>query len=134
MMETINLIHFWLSYSDKDNHFDRILVAVKNVDHFFVCLESDKLRLFLLLGGTLINDNKYLKSFENAAELIFYTEEQMRKLFIYFDKRRSSLAANGASFRDAQIFSLSFAKGKSCRKFLMKGGLHTVLFIDRKCK
>ena len=34
-------------------------------------LESDKLRLFLLLDGTLIHDNEYLESLENATELIY---------------------------------------------------------------
>ena len=36
-------------------------------------LESDKLCLFLLLDGTLIDDNKYLESLETASELIVCT-------------------------------------------------------------
>ena len=47
-------------------------------------LESDKLRLFLLLDGTLIHDNEYLESLENATELIVCTEEQTQKLLFYF--------------------------------------------------
>ena len=47
-------------------------------------LESDKLRLFLLLDGTLINYNEYLERFENATELIVRTEEQAKKLVFYF--------------------------------------------------
>ena len=47
-------------------------------------LESDKLRLFLLLDGTLIHDNEYLESLENATELIVGTGEQPQKLLFYF--------------------------------------------------
>ena len=47
-------------------------------------LESDKLRLILLLDGTLINDKEYLERFENATELIVRTEEQAKKLVFYF--------------------------------------------------
>ena len=36
-------------------------------------LESIKLLLFLLLDGTLIDDNKYFKSLENATELTVCT-------------------------------------------------------------
>ena len=59
-METF--VYFWLNYSDRNNHTKRIPVAVKNTDHLFSMtgqlLESEKLRLFLLLDGTLINDNE----------------------------------------------------------------------------
>ena len=51
-------------------------------------LESDKLRLFLLLDGTLINYNEYLERFENATELIVRTEEQTKKLVCYFYIKR----------------------------------------------
>lgn len=37
-------------------------------------LESDKLRLFLLLDGTLIHDNEYLESLENSTKLNACTE------------------------------------------------------------
>ena len=47
-------------------------------------LESDKLRLFLLLDGTLIHDNEYLESLENATELTVGTGEQTQKLLFYF--------------------------------------------------
>ena len=42
-------MYFWLNFSDRDNHVQRIPVAVKNIDLLFKSLESDKLRLFLLL-------------------------------------------------------------------------------------
>lgn len=51
-------------------------------------LESYKLRLLLLLDGTLIDGNEHLGSLENAKELIAYAEEHMSKLSIYFDTRK----------------------------------------------
>ena len=44
-------------------------------------LKSDKLHLFLLLDGTRIDDNEYLKS--SNITVIYCTEEHMRKLLIY---------------------------------------------------
>ena len=85
-------MYFWLNFSDRDNHVQRIPVAVKNIDLLFKSLESDKLRLFLLLyvipslrvciwsysgthfpafglnteryflRGTIIDNNKYLQA------------------------------------------------------------------------
>ena len=59
MMET--LIHFLDNYSDKNNHTERITVAVKNIDHLFrmanEIIESDKLHLFLL-SMIIINTQK----------------------------------------------------------------------------
>ena len=59
-METF--VHFWLNYSDRNNHTEKIPVAVKNTDHLFwmtgQLLESEKLPLFLLFDGTLISDNE----------------------------------------------------------------------------
>ena len=55
MIETF--LHFWLNYSNKNNYIERIPVAVKNIEYLF-CMaselpEHDRLRLFLLLDGTL---------------------------------------------------------------------------------
>ena len=81
-METF--MYFWLNYSDKNNNIKKIPVAVKNIDHLFgmasEIIESDKLYLFLLSGGTRINDNKYLESLETATELNVSTKEQIQKL------------------------------------------------------
>lgn len=46
-------------------------------------LESDKLHLFLISGGTRIDDNKYVESIETPTELIFYTEKQMYNISTY---------------------------------------------------
>ena len=61
MIKTINFMYFWLNYSDKSNHLENILVALKNIDDLFCVasdlLESDKQYLLLLSDGTQINDN-----------------------------------------------------------------------------
>ena len=46
---------------------------------------ADNLHLFLLFGGTQIDNNEYLSSVENGTELIGCTEEQIQKLLIYFE-------------------------------------------------
>ena len=55
------------------NHTERILVAVKDIDHPFCTSnekpESDKLHLDFLLDGTRIDNDKYLESLETATEL-----------------------------------------------------------------
>ena len=90
-MEPLTFMYFWLNYCDK-NHIERIPVAVKNIDHLFrmasEIIEADRLRLFLLSGGTRIDDNEYLGSLENGTELIVCTEEQIQKLLIYFELKR----------------------------------------------
>ena len=82
---------FSLNYCDK-NHIERIPVAVKNINHLFrlasEIIEADRLHLFLLFDGTRIDDNEYLGSLENGAELIFCTEEYIQKLLIYFELKR----------------------------------------------
>ena len=35
-MKTRKFMYFRLNYSDKNNPIERILVAVKNIDHFFI--------------------------------------------------------------------------------------------------
>ena len=85
-------MYFWLNYSDK-NHIERIPVAVKNIDHLFrmasEIIEVDNLHLFLLSDGTRIDVNEYLSSLENGTELIARLEEQIQKLLIYFELKRS---------------------------------------------
>ena len=73
---------------DGNHHIERTPIAVKDIDHLY-CLaskiiEADRLHLFLLSDGTRIDDNEYLESLENGAELIVCTEE----LLIYFELER----------------------------------------------
>ena len=51
-------------------------------------IEADTLHLFLLSGGTRIDENEYLESLETETELIVCTEEQIRKLSIYFELKK----------------------------------------------
>ena len=71
-------MYFWLNYYDK-NDIKRIPVAVKDIHHLFNMaserIEADSLHLFLLYGGTPIDDNEYLESLENGTELIACTGE-----------------------------------------------------------
>ena len=88
-METYSSFqYFWLNYCDA-NHIERIPVAVKNIDRLFnmgsEIIKADKLHLFLLSDGTRIDDNEYLSSLENGAELIVFTEEQIQKFSVYFE-------------------------------------------------
>ena len=50
---------------------------MKDIDHIFnmvsEIIEADNLHLFLLSDGTRIDDNEYLSSLENGAELIVCT-------------------------------------------------------------
>ena len=93
-METLQklatFMYFWLNYCD--DHIERILVAVKNIDHLFnmasQMIEADNLQLFLLSDGTRIEDNKYLSSLGNGTELIVSTEEQIQKFSIHFGLKR----------------------------------------------
>ena len=89
--KTVTFMYFWLNYSDK-NHIERIPIGVKDIDHLFLLaseiIEADTLHLFLLSGGTRIDDNEYLESLENGTELIVCTEEQIQKLLIYFELKR----------------------------------------------
>ena len=76
-------MYFWLNYADGNNHFERIPVAVKDIDHPFLMaseiLEFDTLHLFVLSDGTRIDDDKYLESLESAAELIISIERNRSK-------------------------------------------------------
>ena len=77
-----------LNYCD-ENHIERILMSVKNIGQIFnlasEIIEADRLHLFLLSDGTRIDENEYLSSLENSTELIACMEEQIYKLFIYFE-------------------------------------------------
>ena len=94
-------MYFWLNYCDK-NHIERISIAVKNIDHLFnmvrEIIEADTLHLFLFSDGTRIDDNEYLSSLENGAELIVCTEKQIQKLLIYFESKRY-LSLKNISYR-----------------------------------
>ena len=89
--KSVTFMYFWLNYCDK-NHIERIPVAVENINHLSrlasEIIEADRLHLFLLSDGTRIDDNEYLRSLENGAELIVCTEEQIQKLLIYFELKR----------------------------------------------
>lgn len=67
-------MYIWLNHSNRNNHIKKVLLVVKNIDHIFCMaselLEFDKLCLFLILDGTLINDNGYLESLDKATVLI----------------------------------------------------------------
>ena len=81
-----------MNYCDGNHHSERIPIAMKNIGHLFhlasEIIKADRLHLFLLSGGTPIDDNEYLSSLENGTELIACTEEQIRKLLIYFELKR----------------------------------------------
>ena len=61
----VTFMYFWLHYCDK-NHIEKILVAVKNINHLFnlasEMIGADNLHLFLLFDGTGIDNNEYLNS------------------------------------------------------------------------
>ena len=51
-------------------------------------IEFDVFNLLLLSDGTRINDNEYLESLECGRELIVCTENQIWKLWAYFELKR----------------------------------------------
>ena len=73
-------MYFWLNYCD-ENHVEKILIAVKNINHLFhlasEIIEAGGLHLLLLSDGTRIDDDEYLESLE-----------QIQKLSIYFESNR----------------------------------------------
>lgn len=85
-------MYFWLIFSSKKNHFERIPVSVKNNDHLFCMtselLEPDELYLFLRSGVTQTDDLECLENLETVSELIVCTEEQLHIMSIYFDIKR----------------------------------------------
>ena len=88
--KSVVFMYFWLNYCDEN--IERIPVAVKNIDHLFnmasEIIEADRLHLFLLSDSTWIDDNEYLSSLENGTELVVCSDEQIRKLLIYFELKR----------------------------------------------
>ena len=78
----ITLMYFWLNCCD-ESHIERILVAVKDIDHLFSLagkiIKADNLHLFLLSEST-----KVLESLKNGTELIVCTEEQIQELSGFF--------------------------------------------------
>ena len=85
-------MYFWLNYCGKNHHIKRILIVLENVGHLFhlasEIIKADRLHLFLLSGGTRINEDEYLSSLENGTKLIVCMEEQIEKLPIYFEIKR----------------------------------------------
>ena len=69
--------------------------------------ESDELYLFLLLGGTPINENESLNSLETTAELIAFTEEQMHELPIYFNIKKPLQSENISSPININYFKVA---------------------------
>ena len=83
-------MYFWLNCCD-ENHVERIHIVVKNKSPFHLAseiTEVDRLHLFLLSGGTRINEDEYISRLEDATELFICTEEQIQKLSIYFELKR----------------------------------------------
>ena len=74
----ITFMYFWLNCCD-ESHIERILVAVKDIDHLFSLagkiIKADNLHLFLLSES-----RKVLESLKNGTELIVCTEEQIQEL------------------------------------------------------
>ena len=89
--DPVTFMYFWLNYCHK-NHIERILIVVKNIDHLFrlasEMIEADRLHLFSFSNGTRIDDNEYLESLENGTEWIVCTEEQIVKIYVYFELKR----------------------------------------------
>ena len=85
-------MYFWLNYCNENHHIERIPIAVKDTRHLFKManeiIEADRLHLFSLSDGTRIGDNEYLNNLVNGTELIVCTEEQIQKLWIYFELKR----------------------------------------------
>ena len=85
------LMYFWLNYCD-ENYVEGIPIAMENIGHLFhlasQIIKADRLHLFLLSDGTRIDEGEYLSSLEDGTELILCTEEQIKKLSIYFELKR----------------------------------------------
>ena len=103
-------MYFWLNYCD-ENHIERIPVALKNMDHLFnlasQLIEADRLHLFLFSDGTWIDDNEYLESLENCAELIVCTEEQIQKLSIYLELKSFKNISYALNSFKHRLFSMT---------------------------
>ena len=67
-------------------------------------VEADNLLLFLLSGGTRIDNNEYLSGLEKSTELIVCTEKQIQKLLIYFELKRYLSLRNISYLLDIDYF------------------------------
>ena len=65
-LQPTTFMYFWLNYWDENHHIERIPVAMKNMNRLLnlasEIIKADRLDLFLLSGGTRIDDNEYLGS------------------------------------------------------------------------
>ena len=108
LQKPIAFMYFWLNYCNENHHIERILIVVKDIYHFFnlasEIIEADKLYLFLLSDGIQIDDNECLSSVENGTELIICTEEQIQKLWIYFELKRYLSLKNISYLLNIQCF------------------------------
>ena len=124
MIETfqkpIVFMYFWLNYCNENYHIERIPVAVKNIDHLYniasEITEAHRFHLFLLSDSTRIDNNEYLSSLENGTELIVCTKEQIQKLLICFELKRSKNISYPLNI-DYRSFPIS---GKSLRNYLIR--------------
>ena len=133
LREPLNIIYFWLNYCDGNHHIERIPVAVKDINHLLnlasEIIETDRLPLFLLSGGTRIDHNKYLESLENSTELIVCTEEQIQKLSIYFELKRY-LSLKNISYPLDCFLTLIFIEAViSSNKFSLVQSVFNSLYI-----
>ena len=87
----MTFMYFWLNYCG-ENHIEKIPIAMENIAHLFhlasQIIKADRLHLFLLSDGTQIDEDEYLSSLGDGAELILCTEEQIQKLSLYFELKR----------------------------------------------
>ena len=83
---------FWLNYCDENYHIERIPIAVENIGHLFYLaseiIKVDMPHLFSLSDNARIDEDEYLSSLKDGTELIICTEEQIKKLSIYFELKR----------------------------------------------
>lgn len=107
-------MYFWLIFSNKKNHFERIPVSVKNNDHLFCMtselLEPDELYLFLRSGVTQTDDHECLENLETVSELIVCTKEQLHIMSIYFDIKRYWYSKN-----ISYDVNIDYVLSQSCR-------------------
>ena len=67
LLRPVTFMYFWLNYCN-ENHIEKILVAVKNIDYLFnlasEMIGADNLHLFLLFDGTRFDNNECLSSLD----------------------------------------------------------------------
>ena len=94
LQKPVVFMYFWLNDCNENDHIERILIAVKDIDYLFEIIDADRLHLFLLSDGTRIDNDECLSSLENSTELIVRTEEQIQKLSVYFELKRNLIFKN----------------------------------------